>query len=438
MIPREKKHRPASRITLFALCLLWFSNSTCLTIAQEDEFRAFTDKQGRNVTAKVVSVSSDQTIMTIADQSGNTYDLVIVKLCLDDQQYLKDWIAAQPVSSKYRLDVEIEKIRADSKERHKASYFRAETEHSAYRIRVSNLSRDTLTKAKLEYVIVKRERVKVYRTSPPERRLTFDRVYDADQGPDIKWNEHDIEDLPFNRDQEFITDSIAVDQVFEESSKPSAEDLLLGLIVRIRDESDKVIGDFYSADPGISGEKWESFVPEGDLTAGQGFLKTRTLTEMPETLQQGDAVDEAAVPSPVGKKVRITSTVQLDNKEASGIIFQWGGHLRGFAIEITDGRLRWWVRRAETEETSKAVDVSTRVTELPDREFLLEVTLDNEKLSISVDGVEKNQRLSPGLLTEQPGRGITVGHQAGTPVAIRSAASNFTGKVKDLRVILSD
>ena len=337
-------------------------------------FHSFTDKQGRNLKARVVSVASDRKTMVIADESGQTFPLEITKLSLDDQQYLKDWIATQPMLSNYRLQVDIEKTSAKTSDRVKAGSYRMVTEYPAYQIKVTNLSRDSLENAVVEYFIVKREKVRIY-TDSETGRLTYSSSYDRDDPPEKISEIQPLESLGYNRDAEIVTNPMKVDQVYYEGSQPYAEDVLLGMIVQIRDDFGNVIGEYRSADAGIKNANWDKL--KGKAESGLSGINAssvpkkprmdgRLLTTWPEdgVFAKGDYIKPGKIPSVIEQPVRVSAVVELDADD-QGTIVALGGKNKGFALCVADGDLQFWLRRSDLERGPVNSRVRTAVSGLP-------------------------------------------------------------------------
>jgi len=56
------------------------------------EFRAFTDKRGQQIEARIISISDDRRHLNLVRQDGRSFELAITLLSLDDQQFLNDWL----------------------------------------------------------------------------------------------------------------------------------------------------------------------------------------------------------------------------------------------------------------------------------------------------------------------------------------------------------
>lgn len=416
-------------------------------------FHSFTDKQGRNLKARVVSVASDRKSMVIADESGATFPLEITKLSLDDQQYLKKWIATQPMLSNFRLRVDIEKISAKTSERVKSGNYRMVSEYPAYRIKVTNLSRDSLENAVVEYYIVKREKVRIYEDSETGN-LTYGNTFKQDDPPETITEIKKLESLGYNREIVVETNPMTVDQVYYEGSQPYVEDVLLGMVVQVRDDFGNVLGEYRSADSGFKEKIWDRLKGEATWEPANTSAASssneieptpspatkpskRLLTEWPDVLEQGNYLKTRKVPDVSGKKVRITATVELDGPEATGTIVAMGGKNRGFGLCIADGDLQFLLRRFINEATSSKIRMP--VTALPDRAFQVEAIYDDTNMSIAIDGEVRVSGPSIGLLDNQPFEGLSVGFDSETQsVGPNRPPDEFTGAIRDVRVEFED
>lgn len=75
-------------LTILSIVLFAILNSASMA-----ETRTFTNKSGKEIVAKIVSVSKDWKEVTI-NSNGKDFPLAPTKLSLDDQQYIKDWLKA--------------------------------------------------------------------------------------------------------------------------------------------------------------------------------------------------------------------------------------------------------------------------------------------------------------------------------------------------------
>jgi len=60
---------------------------------QPSEFRAFTDKRGQQIEARILSISDDKRQLNLVRRDGRAFELAITLLSLDDQQFLNDWLS---------------------------------------------------------------------------------------------------------------------------------------------------------------------------------------------------------------------------------------------------------------------------------------------------------------------------------------------------------
>ncbi|MDF1849196.1 MAG: hypothetical protein P1U85_00065 [Verrucomicrobiales bacterium] len=245
-----------------------------LVSSQEIEtLHEFTSKTGKKVIAEVLQVSVDSRTMKIRRQDGNEYDLEIVSLSLDDQQYVKTWMQDRPVtvdslptlsSTDFRLELEIDKKSLDT-ERHKDRIYTYEQRYFQYDVVIRNISRETLVGARMEYAVLWENALEVYKNSLGE----WDGRYSS-SGPAKRARivgEKEIEDLSFNRDVELATESFEQNRMLS-SGELFKEDELLGIVVRIVAPDGSVIVEERSGSPAIQDIPWKlaSFVedPEDD------------------------------------------------------------------------------------------------------------------------------------------------------------------------------
>lgn len=437
-------------VVIFSLVLVPLAGSL---LAQESApaptgaFHSFTDKQGRNLKARVVSVASNRKTMVIADESGQTFPLEITKLSLDDQQHLKEWIATQPLLSNFRLQVDIEKTSAKTPERKKSGDYRMVTEYPAYRIKVTNLSRDSLENAVVEYFLVKRERVRIY-TSKETGRLTHsisDRNNPLEKISEIK----PLESLGYNRDAELATNPIEVDRVYEEGNQPQVEDVLLGLVVQVRDDFGNVIGEYRSADPGIKAVNWNDLKTKAQ--EGLADMKSKPLAfqkkpstgrqelnSWPESFAKGDHIRPEKIPTMTEKAIRLSAVVEID-EGAEGTIIALGGKKKGFSLFVADGDLQFLLNRSDVEKGTVSSRVRTAVSSLASGEVKVEAYFDGEVMKLAVNGEQRTEGPSVGFLLSRPFEGLSVGFDSGTQtVGPKEAPFPFTGAIREVKVQIED
>ena len=87
------------------LALIFSAQVGSVVSAQEVNYHAFTDKKGQAIEASLLSISPDMQTAKIRRRDNREFDLTIVTLSLDDQQYIKTWLAENPIQTKFNLDV---------------------------------------------------------------------------------------------------------------------------------------------------------------------------------------------------------------------------------------------------------------------------------------------------------------------------------------------
>ncbi len=436
-------------LTVSGLGLSLVVGSTGVVSAQDSSsesagvemFHSFTDKQGRQLKARVVSVAKDRKSMVILDESGKTFALEITKLSLNAQQYLKQWIATQPSLAAFRLQVDVEKIRAKPQERFKDGEYLMVSEYSAYRIKLTNQSRETLENAEIEYSILRKERVRIYHDEESNEMK-----FSSASSPYAKTEIRKLEPLGFNREVEVVTNGIKIDLVYHDDAKPDAEDILVGMVARVRDGTGNLLGEFRSGDSGIKEVKWESLkqyaagggaTPDRPSTASD--QTPRQVKEWAETYEGGDFVRLATIPSLIGKPVQISALIELGGLDETGTIVALGEGERGFSVFVADGYLQFWFRRKSFTDQLLNSRIRLPVTAIPAGEFRLGVSYDAEKMAIEINGEKRVDGPSVGLLEKMPVEGFSVGYESGkASVGPKAPPHDFTGRISELQVTVGD
>ncbi|MCB1063226.1 MAG: hypothetical protein KDN20_09930 [Verrucomicrobiae bacterium] len=430
-----------------SIIALWQSELLLAQAPTGGELRAFTDKQGRKLEAQVISVSTDRRMMKIAQPDGREFELEILKLSLDDQQYLKDWIATRSTQIDYRLEVAIEKTSAKSSDRHRDDFYRMTTEFPGFEIKVKNISRETLKAPVIEYFLLKKEVVRIYQDSDTQDWDFSKRSVGREMTEQI----HDVlklEDLVYNREQIATTQPLEIDRVLGDGNEVYGEDEVLGLILQVRDEFGNVVGVFRSLDSGVKNVDWESLasaVPAGNTTGSIATPSTnappttRKLTAIPTTFQKGDFLDPGDSPQIDGRPFKVSAKVALDLAAPNGTIVAQGGKNSGFGLVVTDGDLQWWVRSATTPGQSDAESIKVVGSALPKGPFQVEAEYSAETMKIWIDGDLKAEGPSIGLLNTMPVEGLSVGFDEGMQsVGPAPPPNHFSGAIEELQIVVGD
>ena len=270
-------------LSLSLLVLLYFGES----VIAQDSFHSFTDKQGRKTEAQLVSIAPDMKKMRIKKKGGDEFEVEIVTLSLDDQQYLKDWVKKNPVKSDFNLEVNFSKHLEGTKRYRVPNYDQKwVTDNTRFKIEIKNLSTDAkLTGASLEYYIVTEHGVYVsptpgaaygdewwYPNNPDDgsRGPKVRRKLPRNQSPrnplSLKHAKAKIEDLAYNFAVNIETDTIPLREIIGGGNKSFSKDAILGVIVRITDNKGNEISVHRSSENKFLKRSWDeiSRMPPGD------------------------------------------------------------------------------------------------------------------------------------------------------------------------------
>lgn len=233
--------------------------------AQEAELHTFTDKSGQQVSASLISVSSDRQKMKIRREDGQEFELLINVLSLDDQQFIKERLDTVPVEqTEYRVEMEV-----SLKEVNAESYPYGETELSltrnffTYQVNLRSLSRETLEDAKLEWAIALDERIDVLPAEDGSDGWEFDRRSDSDL--EIEMNvisgEVELSSVRYNEDIVVTTDEIELNEmILDDEVYVNRADTLLGAILRLVDANGTVILEERIGDSDFEGVSWDEAI----------------------------------------------------------------------------------------------------------------------------------------------------------------------------------
>jgi hypothetical protein len=246
---------------------------TAVRAQGEGELREFTDKRGQKVSAKLVGISEDRRVMSILREDGKSFETVINQLSLDDQQYVKDWLKSRVVpgasattvstSSSLRVDVVVTRTSGETR-KHRSDDYAMEEKDNLYRITVKNLSRETISSARVEYAVVWRNAVTIYEDKD-DAEWEFTTHAEDGVSPQVKiLGDAVVENLRFNDEFAFETKPVSIDQVFLDGNAPYREDELLGLRARVVSADGAVVLDTHSGSAEVASMTWEEVVALGD------------------------------------------------------------------------------------------------------------------------------------------------------------------------------
>lgn len=186
--------------------------------------------------------------------------------------------------------------------------------------------------------------------------------------------------------------------------------------------------------------KWTppGFHPEGGRIKEKKQSKAKAKKEKPEVAsnasregpwKSGDMLDVADSPSIANKGFVLTAEIEV-SESPNGVILAHGGHLRGYALHVAEGKLGFAFR--SDGELSSVI--------APDA-----LTVGSHKVEVNVSPVGRitlkldDQEVAEGrtleLIKKRPGEGLTIGNDGSNPVGNYSAPNAFNGKVSGAAVI---
>ncbi len=242
-----------------ASVVLFFILITVVCRSQDDPFHEFTDKKGQKIRAALLDVSEDRRTMKIRREDGVEFESVINVLSLDDQQFLKDWLANRPENVDYRLEIAIARKPVDSETENYGS-LQLETKSNNYEIKVRNLSRETLESARLEYFVIWEDGTTFYTTA--EGILRYASTSPDDEGAPlvrIQGSER-LESLAFNRETVVHTVPFDLESVAYSDGEVLYSDEAVGAVVRILTPSGIILAEARVGDARISDLSWDDAI----------------------------------------------------------------------------------------------------------------------------------------------------------------------------------
>ncbi|MDF2375753.1 MAG: hypothetical protein P1U81_05895 [Verrucomicrobiales bacterium] len=238
-----------------ATCLL-FSFFLSLGAQEERSAHTFTDKNGKQILATLLSVSADKRMMKIRREDGQEFEFVINVLSLDDQQYIKEQLETLPVEkTEYRLEMDIAKksISSDSHP-YDTSTFTLEQEFLTYEVKVRNLSREALEDAKVEWAVVIDDRVKVFQSNG---EWTYDRMGKEAENPVPFSGEVPLASLPFNQEAIVTTGEVEVNEMLRDRDVYLEADSIIGAVARVVSKEGSVLAESRLGGAAFGEMSWE-------------------------------------------------------------------------------------------------------------------------------------------------------------------------------------
>ena len=228
-------------------------------IENEEDLHRFRDKEGHEIDAKIVSFSSDWRQVQIERADGHRFDLIITRLSLDDQQFLRNWLLNRelPDPSSLRFDLSLNRLEKSSAKQKLANLVDEatwEAQEVGFQIGVTNLSRLPLANLRLEYCLLVEDAVEVKPTAV-RPLLSNEDQEDIDEATPLwrakrdkplhyQFGSVELPPLAFNRVHQVDTASLVRDAITpERSSRLGLEDRLVGIMVRVTTGKEVVVAE---------------------------------------------------------------------------------------------------------------------------------------------------------------------------------------------------
>lgn len=218
-----------------------------------EQARTFTDVQGRQISAELLSHDGNGTIeLKLTD--GQVFNVPIATFSLEDQSYIQEFVKKNPVKLDYNFDVQSSSKKI-SGTRQNLGYKVVKSELWSYEVVVENRSRDTVGDLDVEYRIftVNEADGGFVESDLSLVGLRFHTGQAKVKGP-----------LRYNQRETFVTKPVRLDSVDYDYgySGDRHKDSLRGLMVRIKDSAGNVVHEYVSPITTLKDKTWDSIPKE--------------------------------------------------------------------------------------------------------------------------------------------------------------------------------
>jgi hypothetical protein len=234
---------PAARLLPTAL-LAWGVAVLLAAPVLASDTREFTGTNGQKIQAKLVGHKAGKITLERAD--GKRFEAAPSVFQVDDQVFIQEWMRTHPETVSYRFNVSATREKVDGSFTN-LSYKRVKNERWAYRLKISNLSPDTLTGLTVRY--------KLLHTNRADGEFST-----GSEAPTVEVAEGETKlpaELPFNRALEFLTVPVELDFVDYAGTGSRYKDELFGCLIRILDAGGATVMDWTSPGPEMKDRTWD-------------------------------------------------------------------------------------------------------------------------------------------------------------------------------------
>ncbi len=243
------------------------------------DHRTFTNKQGVKIEAKIIAVGGSMRTVSIERPDGRRFEIEIIGLSLDDQQFLKEWLDQQPTPVPASLSIRIEAAATFtelSRERFDDRIYGGSGTHNEFQYQFSILhqGRQPLVGVRLEYVLMLHDLVSIRPTADDESETV--RWRGRDQGPVVyRSGSIPLEPMKYNTAQHVSTPALPYEAVRGGSAGNSPHDIPIGVVARLLAKDGTVLAEYSAIDHDYPQITWQNFESRRDASEsedGQGEL----------------------------------------------------------------------------------------------------------------------------------------------------------------------
>jgi hypothetical protein len=220
--------------------------------------REFKDPQGRKVMAELLS-HDGVGMLSLKLQNGTPFQKTANQFSVEDQAYIAEWLKRTPATVAYRFEV---KATADklSGNRKNLGYKTVKNELWAYKVELRNTARNAVQNLKVEYRVFVKDEADGSFASSDIRGDGFHAGVASVTGP-----------LRYNDAGTFTTKEVEIDVVdyrYSTNREDRHADALRGLMLRIKDDKDKVVFEWASPITTLRGKTWDSIPKSLEIKSG--------------------------------------------------------------------------------------------------------------------------------------------------------------------------
>lgn len=211
--------------------------------------RAFEDKFGRTIEAELVSHTGAKAPVVKINKDGKEMEVKVSIFSAKDQAFIRQWMTKTPPTISYAFRVEASKKVADTA-RSKAYYEKGKSAETNYELKITNLSRQTVSGIRIEYKVFMRN------NGDPSSYGGFNTASGTLMNVTDKVKVDS--ELAYNRSAVINTKSLRIDSARGSFSSSNFTDELLGVIVRVYDPENKMVTEWRTPNRAFEKIAWST------------------------------------------------------------------------------------------------------------------------------------------------------------------------------------